>query len=520
MNSGLSLYNLVVWIAQVFMITSIGALLPLLFRIEHPRSNLLYFRLLLIVALLLPLIQPIQHDIVILSEAPQASILQADPSADATPQSSTHWQWRDLVLALLVVGFVVRIVWLSGGLWQLGRLKKSSLALHPVPESIQIARAVTKTDAVFCISQTIQGPVTFGFLRPVVLLPAAFLDMPEEAQRSIACHELLHVRRNDWLLTMFEEFIASVLWFQPAVWWVVAETRLAREQLVDAAVVSLTVTCESYINTLFSLAKTKWGANFSVAPLFLRKRHLLHRVHALLTEVSMSRMRLLSSYCSIAVILTTAGGLLFVSLPLIGQAEVRRAPAQEATPPQNVPGYVVNRIPISPYPAAAQQKRIEGTVVVELTFNANGEIVDSRVLSGPEELRQAGLQTALQGKYTIDVARTLQVLVDFKLPAPGQRGTAPVLPNGAAVRGGVRVDVPPPPPGPIQRIRIGARVAANNLITQVAPVYPAEAHQSQVQGAVVLEANINKQGRVDNLRIVSGNPVLTNAAIDAVKQWV
>src|SRR5262245_4512115 len=375
MNSGLSLYNLVVWIAQVFMITSIGALLPLLFRIEHPRSNLLYFRLLLIVALLLPLIQPIQHDIVILSEAPQASILQADPSADATPQSSTHWQWRDLVLALLVVGFVVRIVWLSGGLWQLGRLKKFSLALHPVPESIQIARAVTKTDALFCISQTIQGPVTFGFFRPLVLLPASFLNMPEEAQRNIACHELLHVRRNDWLLTMLEEFIACVLWFQPAVWWLIAETRLAREQLVDAAVVSLMATRESYINTLFSLAKTKWGADFSVAPLFLQRRHLTQRVHALLTEVSMSRMRLLSSYCSVAAILAIAGGSIFVSLPLVGQAEVRRVAAQEPSPAQNAPGYVVYRNPIS-YPPEARQKRIEGTVVVELTFNASGEIVD------------------------------------------------------------------------------------------------------------------------------------------------
>ena len=95
------------------------------------------------------------------------------------------------------------------------------------------------------------------------------------------------------------------------------------------------------------------------------------------------------------------------------------APAQEPTPPQEATlGYVVNRSPVS-YPVEAIQKRIEGSVVVELTFNDLGEIAGSRILSGPDELRQAALQTALQGKYSINTARSLQVVVDFKLPAAG-----------------------------------------------------------------------------------------------------
>jgi TonB family protein len=92
-------------------------------------------------------------------------------------------------------------------------------------------------------------------------------------------------------------------------------------------------------------------------------------------------------------------------------AKPTQGPAQE-------PGYVVNREAIL-YPAEARQKRIQGSVVVELNFNANGEIVDSRVLSGPEELRQSALQTAVQGKYAIHTARSLQVIVDFKLPDAG-----------------------------------------------------------------------------------------------------
>jgi TonB family protein len=518
-----SLHNVAVWIAQVLIVTSIGALLPFLFGIRHPRSNLVYYRLLLFAALLLPLLQPVHRDVVLVREGtPAAAVSPARAAgAEQSEAPAADSDWRNLILGLLAAGVVTRIFWLAGGLWQLRRLRNSSKSLHPFPPEVENARAIVKTGAVFRISETIKGPVTFGFLRPVILLPKSFLDMPKDARRSVACHELLHVQRRDWLMTITEELMASFLWFQPAVWWLVAQSRLAREQLVDAAVVAITASRESYIQTLFSLADAKWEADLGVASLFLRRRHLIHRVHSLLTEVSMSRTKLLSSYGSMAVILALAGALSIFALPLTGEAEVR-------VERQTSPGYVVNRSPIS-YPIEAQQKRVEGTVVVELTFNVRGEIVDSRVLSGPDELRQAGLQTALQGKYPIDVARTLQVLVEFKLPAPGQRGpgqrsTTPVPgPRGARAGGGQpggpldqgRVF----PPDPSQPMRVGARIAANNLLHRVPPVYPELAQKAQIRGAVALEAHINKEGRVENLTVATGHPLLIEAAMDAVKQW-
>jgi len=44
----------------------------------------------------------------------------------------------------------------------------------------------------------------------------------------------LHVRRHDWLITLIEELAGTLLWFNPAIWLLLAQTRLAREQLVDA----------------------------------------------------------------------------------------------------------------------------------------------------------------------------------------------------------------------------------------------------------------------------------------------
>ena len=79
---------------------------------------------------------------------------------------------------------------------------------------------------------------------------------------------------------------------------------------------------------------------------------------------------------------------------------------------------------------------------------------------------------------------------------------------------------PPPPPAPPERVRVGGNVQAANLIHQVKPEYPPLAKQARIQGVVVMEAEINEEGMIDNLRVITGHPLLINAAIAAVKQWV
>jgi len=68
-------------------------------------------------------------------------------------------------------------------------------------------------------------------------------------------------------------------------------------------------------------------------------------------------------------------------------------------------------------------------------------------------------------------------------------------------------------------IRVGGNVIATHLISQVKPTYPALAKTARVQGVVVLEAKIDKDGSVATLKVLSGHPLLVQAAIDGVKQW-
>jgi len=77
---------------------------------------------------------------------------------------------------------------------------------------------------------------------------------------------------------------------------------------------------------------------------------------------------------------------------------------------------------------------------------------------------------------------------------------------------------PPPPKGP-SRIKLGGQVQAAKVVAQPQPAYPALARQARIQGNVVLHAIIDKDGRVGQLEVVSGHPLLVQAALDAVKQW-
>jgi len=93
------------------------------------------------------------------------------------------------------------------------------------------------------------------------------------------------------------------------------------------------------------------------------------------------------------------------------------------------------------------------------------------------------------------------------------------------VLGGPQLIAPPPPPPPPeaprppQRIKEGGNVQQANLVKQVKPPYPPLARQARIQGTVILEAVINRQGSVDQLRVVSGHPLLVQSAMDAVRQW-
>jgi len=112
-------------------------------------------------------------------------------------------------------------------------------------------------------------------------------------------------------------------------------------------------------------------------------------------------------------------------------------------------------------------------------------------------------------------------------PPSAVAGVVGGVPGGVAggqvggVLGGVLSRTPAAVPAKpnVQRVRVSQGVTQGLLTKKVQPQYPPLARQARIQGSVVLRALISKTGQIENLQVVSGHPMLTSSAIQAVKQW-
>jgi periplasmic protein TonB len=102
-------------------------------------------------------------------------------------------------------------------------------------------------------------------------------------------------------------------------------------------------------------------------------------------------------------------------------------------------------------------------------------------------------------------------------------GVAGGVPGGSmgGVIGGIVSSAPVAVPKAVtpQKVRVSQGVSEGLLLHKVTPQYPPLAKQARIQGSVVLQATIGKDGSILNLRVASGHPMLTQAALEAVKQW-
>ena len=310
MSAALSLDNMLSWLVQVSAIATVGAVLPALLRIRHPKSQLAYYHAILLLCLAFPLIQPLQHPLVVVSGV-------FEGSHSVAPGIS----WARVILVVVFAGIGAKLLWLGVGLWQLRRFRKSAIPMYLLPQPIREARTFTGADALFCISKAVAGPATLGFFDPIVLLPASFLSLDEDAQRSVACHELTHVRRKDWLVTLLEEVAGSLFWFHPAIRFLLSKAKLTREQVVDAEVVRMNAP-GPYIHALLSMAVVSKPRLAVPAAPFFTEGHLAHRMRALLASPRRSLARLCISYSCVALVLALTGWSVLILFPLNGEAHI------------------------------------------------------------------------------------------------------------------------------------------------------------------------------------------------------
>ena len=466
--------NLLAYSLQVGVLVGLAGIVPVVARMSVPRVRLLFLQAVLALCILLPAFQPFRHEAVAVTVTMDAAPLPVQTGSAA----ARRLPLAELALGLVALGIVLRAGWLGLGLLRLRGYRRQARDLDPVAPEVADLHAALAPRARLCVSGCITSPVTFGVLRPVVLLPERFASLGGRVRTAVACHELLHVARRDWLFTVVEEAVRAALWFHPAVWWLLGEIQLSREQAVDREVVAITQARDEYVDALLAVSGAPPALDLAPAPLFLRRRHLQHRVVSILKEGSMSRIRLFSALAVAAGVLAAGCWLAVATFPL--QASPQAVADADGVSVDTGGAVVAHRAAVR-YPEAARSKGVQGTVVVEAEVNDQGEVTDARVVAGPAELRASALSSVLEWHFSrTGGAGVRQVTIAFRLPAAGAPQAEPRKPG--AISGAPQAD---PEGGVLRRIDVvGLTPAAAGELLARLPVHEGDAISKGLTGRV------------------------------------
>jgi bla regulator protein blaR1 len=183
------------------------------------------------------LLQPIEVQsgqlVVIADTAPD--VLPTAWSAPVIAWLEVHQAW---IVGAWIVGAFLLLLRLAGGLWHLRRIEARSQAagqhfndtLRRMAATLRVPQQVRLLE-----SAHIQSPATFGWLRPVILLPIGLVNQLSAAEvEAILMHEMAHLSRRDWLAQLTQAVIEALMYYHPAVWWLSGIARHERERCADA----------------------------------------------------------------------------------------------------------------------------------------------------------------------------------------------------------------------------------------------------------------------------------------------
>jgi TonB family protein len=170
-------------------------------------------------------------------------------------------------------------------------------------------------------------------------------------------------------------------------------------------------------------------------------------------------------------------------------------------------------VPRLVYPSTARQQKIQGVVVAMMLVSETGVAEAVRILEGDEVLADAVQLAAREWKFkpvTRDgkaVPVISKVKFDFVLGSD-DRDPKDIVPEIAPA-----TDFP-------EHVRVSKGIMQGLMLRNSSPVYPPEAKEAHIQGIVMLQAVISKEGKVTHLQLVSGPPELAAAAMGAVQNWL
>ena len=405
--------------------------------------------------------------------------------------------------------------------------------------------------------------VTWGVIRPRIVVPKGASAWGEDRMRMVLGHEMAHVRRGDWLMQMAAELLRCVHWFNPLAWYACRRLRQEGEQASDDAVFRLGIAPSEYAGHLVDLARNlkSPGRIASLALAMAGSSSLERRIDAMLnSKISHSAV---TKFAVVATVIVSFG----LVLPVAGirasvQEQSSTSPARVPLPaPAIVRAEVLPLSALQPAPAIAlaevvplpaptivpaEVSAVRAPIQEEPASSIRGVVLDVTGARVPgayvvleSDAATIGRVSNASGEYRIPDVPPGEYTLVAELPGFGTHRQEVVIEEGnellrdvllsigavATVVAVVSDRLPPEesvePPDPARRILgVTAGVQRGRIINQVGPVYPRQLRSEGVEGTVVLEGMIGKDGVVQGLKVVSTDHAdLAMAALDAVREW-
>ncbi len=321
----------------------------------------------------------------------------------------SFWTVAALAYGAVTAWFALRFVWR----WtRLTVLRRESVPVELTGDAAEpwsrCAQRLGVGAVRLATSSRIFGPVTMGFARKMILLPAGMLGQLAEAERStVLTHEYAHIRRDDFLKNLIYELITLPVSYHPLVSFTRERLTASREMVCDGMAAEMTGTAQ-YTRSLLQLATALGRAAPARVPhtLGIFDTNLLERRLMQLTEKrkEMRGVRRLFAVAGCAALAMAAcGSALALRMHVNGAAAVNAdAPAQPKGPIEVKSGVMAGqRISgsIPKYPEEAKKARIQGTVILDAVIGKDGSVKELTVKSGPKELQKSSLDAVRDWMY-------------------------------------------------------------------------------------------------------------------------
>ena len=404
------------------------------------------------------------------------------PSAAAPEKPSTPvWLWVWMFGAA-----VAGARFATGALRTRRMVRRGAPAAYAETPARELARSfgIRRTVAVLEAAGA-PVPLACGLLKPAVVLPHGAAGWTQARLTTVLRHELAHISRWDLAAQALGQVVCCLYWFHPMAWLAARRLRHERERACDDAVLACGTEPHEYASDLVDLARgmAQRRRSWADAPAMAESSDLESRVRALFDH-SRNR-RPLGWKAALAI----DGAMLAMLIPLASLAMHAQA-ARGA-----LVGIVFDpsgaRVPFCQVVARNQdggnQEQTRANEAGEYRFNAiaAGQYVVEIAAPGFKKLK---LNAAVAAAQVVRADGNLEVgEVTEAMTVTGQKPPT----------------VTPKTAGTPQRIKVGGNVQAAKLLHQPKPEYPADLQQAGVQGTVVLQGIISKDGDVIGTKVLS-----------------